>query len=141
MDRRSFIRLSTVGAVAAGASGIIAPTSVLASSSHASMAGGMYYTKDAPGRWSKKVGGHLPLVAVSGKNIEVTTPHAMKAHGHYIVKHMILNEKFDFIDEKVFDPTKDKRAVSEYSLDGYNGRVHVLSVCNLHDTWLNIVEV
>jgi len=63
MDRRDFIRLSAYGTTA----GIIAPTAVLAST--ASMAGGVYYTKDAPGRWSKKVAGHLPAIEVSGSKI------------------------------------------------------------------------
>ena len=78
MNRRGFIRLSALGATA----GIIAPTSLLASSSN--MAGGVYYTKDAPGRWSKKVGGHLPTIEVSGKKIQVTTSHGMTGYEHYI---------------------------------------------------------
>ena len=86
MDRRGFIRLSALGAAA----GIIAPAGVLASSS--SMAGGVYYTKDAPGRWSKKVGGHLPTIEVSGKKIQVTTSHEMKGYDHYIIKHVILRK-------------------------------------------------
>ena len=135
MDRRNFIRLSALGA----ATGIIAPTSVLASS--ASMAGGVYYTKDAPGRWSKKVGGHLPTIEVSGKKIQVTTSHGMSGYEHYIIKHMVLNDKFEFIDEKMFDPMKDKAPISQFDLGAYTGRIHVLSACNKHDTWLNIAEV
>ncbi|PHS70059.1 MAG: hypothetical protein COB22_08420 [Cycloclasticus sp.] len=139
MDRRSFIRLSAAGTAA----GIIAPTSVLATSS--SMAGGLYYTKDAPGRWSKKVGSHLPLISTSKNGsstaIEVVTPHGMTGYEHYIVKHMILNEKFEFVAETMFDPTKDKSPISQYDLGSYSGRIHVLSVCNKHDTWLNIADV
>jgi superoxide reductase len=135
MDRRGFIRLSAFGASA----GIIAPASVLASSS--SMAGGVYYTKDAPGRWNKKVGGHLPTIEVSGKNIQVTTSHPFDGYNHYIIKHMILNDKFEFIVENMFDPMKDKAPISQFSLDDYSGRIHVLSACNIHDTWLNIAEV
>lgn len=104
------------------------------------MAGGVYYTKDAPGRWSKKVGGHLPLIEVSGKDIEVTAPHGMSGYEHYIVKHMILNAKFEFMDEKMFDPMKDKAPISQFSLD-YSGRIYVLSACNKHDTWLNIADI
>ena len=135
MDRRGFIRLSAIGA----ASGIIAPSSVLASTP--AMAGGVYYTKDAPGRWSKKVGGHLPNIEVSGKNIQVTTGHEMNGYEHYIIKHLILNDKFEFISERMFDPMKDKAPISQFSLDEYSGRIHVLSVCNKHDTWLNTAEV
>lgn len=135
MNRRGFIRLSALGA----ATGIVAPTAVLAST--ASMAGGVYYTKDAPGRWSKKVGGHLPTIEVSGKKIQVTTSHGMSGYEHYIIKHMILNDKFEFIDEIMFDPMKDKAPISQFDLGKYTGRIHVLSACNKHDTWLNIAEV
>ena len=135
MDRRGFIRLSALGAAA----GIIAPTRVLASSS--SMAGGVYYTKDAPGRWSKKIGGHLPTIEVSGKKIQVTTSHEMKGYDHYIIKHVILNDKFEFIDEKMFDPMIDKAPISQFDLGEYTGRIHVLSACNKHDTWLNMADV
>ena len=143
MDRRNFIRLSTIGATA----GIIAPSAVLATSSAStnSMAGGLYYTKDAPGRWSKKVGGHLPNVDFSktsgGVLIQVVTPHGMEGYKHYIVKHIVMNEKFEFIDEKMFDPMVDKSPISNFNLGDYSGRVHVLSVCNKHDSWLNFADV
>jgi superoxide reductase len=135
MNRRGFIRLSALGA----ATGIIAPTSVLAAT--ASMAGGLFYTKDAPGRWSKKVGSHLPIIEVSGKAIQVTTPHEMNGYIHYIIKHVLLNDKFEFIGEKMFDPIKDKAPISQFDLGDYKGQIHVLSVCNIHDTWLNLTEV
>lgn len=136
MDRRGFIRLSLAGA----ATGIIAPQAALAASP-ASMAGGVYYTKDAPGRWSKKVGGHLPQIQVAGGKIEVVTPHEMKGHEHYIIKHMVLDGDFNFLDERMFDPTKDKTPLSQHDLKGYSGRIHVLSVCNKHDTWMNVADV
>jgi len=135
MDRRNFIRLATLGA----ASGIIAPKLVLASNS--SMAGGLYYTKDAPGRWSKKIGGHLPTIEVDGKSIKVTTAHDMSSYEHYIIKHMILDKDFQFVAEKMFKPGKDSVAVSSFTLDKTSGPIHVLSVCNKHDTWMNIAEV
>lgn len=139
MDRRSFIRLSTLGA----ATGIIMPTAVLASAS--SMAGGVYYTRESAGRWSKKVGGHLPNITISksslDKTIEVVTSHGMSGYEHYIIKHVVLNDKFEFIAEKMFDPLKDKAPISQFSLGSYSGRIHVLSVCNKHDTWLNVADV
>ncbi|MBL4712903.1 MAG: hypothetical protein JKX75_10500 [Gammaproteobacteria bacterium] len=139
MNRRNFIRLSALGAT----TGIIAPRAVLASAS--GMAGGVYYTKDAPGRWSKKVGGHLPNIEVSkssaGVSIEVITSHEMLGFDHYIIKHQVLDNNFDFITERMFDPLKDKAPISEFSLGNYSGRIHVLSVCNKHDTWLNIIDV
>ncbi len=140
MDRRNLIRLVGFGSVV----GIIAPDVVLASSQ--SMAGGLYYTKDAPGRWSKKAVGHLPQVAVSkndaGTAIQVITPHEVKGYEHYIVKHMLLDQEFNFIAEKMFDPATEKSALSNFELDkSYAGSINVLSVCNKHDTWLNVVEV
>lgn len=139
MNRRGFIRLSALGA----ATGIIAPTAVLAST--ATMAGGVYYTKDAPGRWSKKVGGHLPNISISkgnsGTSIEVVTSHGMSGYEHYIIKHTILNAQFKFIAENMFDPMKDKAPISQFNLGNYTGRIHVLSACNKHDTWLNIADI
>lgn len=135
MDRRSFIRLTTAGSAA----GIIAPTAVLASAPMAG-AGGLFYTKDAPGRWSKKVGLHLPIIEVSGKTIQVTNKHPMQGFQHYIVKHMVMDKDFNFIDEYVFDPENEK-PVSTFDLGSYSGPIHVSSFCNLHDNWLNIAEV
>jgi superoxide reductase len=139
MNRRGFIRLSALGA----ATGIIAPISVLASTDN--MAGGVYYTKDAPGRWSKKVDEHLPNISIakgkSGNTIEVVTSHGMTGYEHYIVKHTILNARFEFITENMFDPMKDKAPISQFDLGSYSGRIHVLSVCNKHDTWLNVADI
>jgi len=127
------------------AAGIVAPTSVIASEPSPSMAGGVYFTKESPGRWSKKVGGHLPVVEVTKKegstSIKVVTPHEMKGVEHYIVKHVVLNDKFEFIAEKMFDLAVDKAPISEFDLGSYTGRVNVLSVCNKHDTWLAHADV
>ena len=135
MNRRGFICVSALGTAA----GLMAPVSVLASTP--SMAGGVYYTKDAPGRWSKKIGGHLPIIEVTGKTIQVTTPHGMTGYEHYIVKHTVLNDKFEYMTEKMFDPLKDKAPISQFDLGDYSGRIHVLSVCNKHDTWMNLADV
>ncbi len=56
MERRDFIRLSVAGV---GAS-IVAPAMVLADSSKQVAARDIYYTKEAPGRWSDKVATHAP---------------------------------------------------------------------------------
>ena len=146
MDRRSFIRFGIVGAT----TGIIAPRTVLAAA-HAdvlkgSMAGGVFLTKDNPGRWGKKAKPHLPIVTKSagadGKtNIQVVTGHPMKPdYSHYIVKHMLLDKDFKFITEKVFNPTKDKQAISEFSVAA-SGPVYAISVCNLHDSWMDVIDV
>ena len=142
MDRRSFIRSGLVG----GAAGIIAPEIVLASAIESKMAGGVYYTKDSPGRWSKKVGGHLPVLdkkkGADGKlELMVTTKHEMKGYEHYIIKHVLLDRNFGFIEEHMFDPTRDKAPVSTFNIDNCKGMIHVLSVCNKHDTWMNTITI
>jgi len=146
MDRRGFIRLATVGSAAS----IIAPSMVLAtpvmSLLQSPMAGGIYYTKDAPGRWSKKADGHYPHVSRTtgedGKiHVRVLTQHEMKGFEHYIIKHILLDKNFHFLAENSFDPTKDKVALSSFAVSNYSGPVFALSVCNKHDTWMNVLEV
>lgn len=140
MDRRKFIQLGLAG----GASTFIAPGIVLATSPDP-MAGGVYYTTEAPGRWSKKVSSHLPNIEVekqdNGAKIQVITRHGMDDYEHYIIKHMILDANYRFIDERRFIPGKDKEPVSEFTLEGYSGPIYALSACNQHDTWLNMAEI
>lgn len=141
MDRRSFIRLGILGVGA----GIVAPKIVLAGADGASMAGGLYYTKDAPGRWSKKVAGHLPAIELEkgaeGLMVRVTTGHEMKGYEHYIIKHVLLDNNYRFLQENMFDPMKDPAPISTFTLASYSGPLYALSVCNKHDTWLNMIEV
>jgi superoxide reductase len=142
MDRRSFIRIGMAGA----ATGIIAPNIVLAGSlnnkiSKNKMAGGLYYTKDSPGRWAKKAGSHSPILLKTDSGVQVVTSHPMKSNQHWIVKHILLDEDFKYIDQKMFNPAKDKAAISNFTLSGQAGVVYALSVCNKHDSWLNALEV
>lgn len=142
MDRRSFIRIGMAGA----ATGIIAPEIVLAGSmgskiSRNSMAGGVYYTKESPGRWAKKAGSHSPIIEKSGSGVRVVTGHPMKPGNHWIIKHVLLDSDFKFVSENIFDPTKHKAAISNFSLSGQSGVVYALSVCNKHDSWLTMLEV
>ncbi|MCW8327644.1 class II SORL domain-containing protein [Photobacterium sp. SDRW27] len=139
MDRRDFIRFSIVG----GVTGIVAPKLALAGVPDSPFAGSVFYTKDAPGRWSKKVGGHLPNLEIdkSAGLIQVVTGHEMRGFDHYIVKHVLLDRNYQLIDEKMFNPMTDKTPISTFKLNGYSGPLYALSVCNKHDTWLNLVEV
>ncbi|MBY5979659.1 desulfoferrodoxin family protein [Ferrimonas balearica] len=139
MQRRELIRLGLVGAAAT----LVAPRQVLAGVEGSPMAGGVYYTQDAPGRWSKKVAGHLPVIEVdkgAGK-VKVITGHEMKGYEHYIVKHTLLDGNFQFIEERLFDPMKDAAPITEFALTNYSGPIYALSMCNLHDVWLNMAEV
>ncbi|MDO9170047.1 MAG: desulfoferrodoxin family protein [Methylobacter sp.] len=141
MERRDFIRLSvaTVGA------GIIAPTIALANTSKPAVGADIYYTKEAPGRWSGKVATHLPSIEIEkagGKvTVKIITAHEMKGYEHYIVKHVLLDQNYAFIDEQLFDPTKNQAAISTFTLHDYSGPIYALSMCNKHDLWLNGAEV
>ena len=141
MDRRSFIRISMAGA----ATGIIAPEIVIADAmTHINdhkMAGGLYYTKESPGRWRKKAGSHSPIIEKTDRGLRVVTGHPMKPNQHWIVKHVVLDKDFRFVAENIFNPEKDKAAISTFELSGQTGAVYALSVCNLHDSWLSMIEI
>jgi len=142
MDRRNFVRLGVAGGVAA----LFAPTSAIAGSKSSAglgsnMAGGLYYTSANPGRWGKKVGSHLPMIEKGAGKIQAVTGHGMTAHAHYITKHILLDGDFNFLQEVLFDPTKDRVAKSEFITSKYNGTLYVVSHCNKHDAWVNSVTL
>lgn len=141
MERRDFIRLSVAGA---GAS-IMMPTMALADNVKQIAPGNIYYTKDAPGRWSGKVATHLPNIEIQKSDgnvaVKIITAHEMKDYEHYIVKHVLLDQNYKFIDEYLFHPAQDKAAVSTFTLRDYSGPIYALSMCNKHDLWLNGSEV
>ncbi len=141
MDRRSFIRIGMVGTTAS----IIAPNIVLAGSlskkiSSHNMAGGIFYTKETPGRWAKKAGAHSPIIQKTGSGVRVVTGHPMKPGKHWIVKHVLLDSDFKFVAENIFDPTKHNKAISDFKISGNKGVLYALSVCNLHDSWVSVLE-
>ncbi|MGZ8191676.1 MAG: desulfoferrodoxin family protein [Methylococcaceae bacterium] len=125
--------------------GIMMPTMALADNGKQIAKGNIYYTKDAPGRWSKKVATHLPNIEIqkAGGNVtvKIVTAHEMKDYEHYIVKHVLLDQNYKCIDEYLFHPAKDKAAISTFTLRDYNGPIYALSMCNKHDLWLNSAEV
>jgi superoxide reductase len=142
MERRSFIRIAIAGAT----TGIIAPKIVLAGTlnnkiSNNKMAGGLYYTKESPGRWKKKSGSHSPIIEKTNTGIQVVTGHPMKLNEHWIVKHILFDKDFNYINQTIFNPAKDKAAISNFTLSGHSGEIYALSVCNLHDSWLSVLEV
>ncbi len=141
MERRDFIRLGTVGLGAT----LITPTLALAKNVSLAPVSDIYYTKESPGRWKDKVAGHLPSIGIektgSKTTIRVVTSHEMKGYEHYIVKHVLLDKNYQFIEEHMFNPDKDKAAISTFTLDNYSGAVYALSMCNKHDLWLNAANV
>ncbi|MFQ5776156.1 MAG: hypothetical protein ACE5GS_16685 [Kiloniellaceae bacterium] len=141
MDRRTFVRLGFAGTTA----GLVAPRIASAGSAafdpfKTPLAGSLYYTANAPGRWAKKARGHTPLIERNGGTIQVTTPHPMDGFVHYIVKHMILDENFEFVREVGFHPEKDT-PVSEHDVGGLGRVVYAVSMCNKHDVWLSALEL
>ena len=142
MKRLDFIRLT---AVSAGASLIAPAVSLAEETKPVSATQEIYYTKEAPGRWAAKAATHAPVIEVTkaegGATVKVTTPHEMKGYEHYIVKHVLLDKNYKFLDEHLFDPTKETTPVSSYTLKDYSGTVYALSTCNKHDLWLSSAEV
>ena len=84
---------------------------------------------------------HLPTVEIEKSTVKVTTAHEMNGFEHYIVKHVLLDKNYQFLDEHLFNPTVDKAAISTFSLPNYRGMLHVLSLCNKHDLWLTSIEM
>jgi superoxide reductase len=137
MERRDFIRLS----VATTGLGLASPTLSLAQDKTTLPAGAdIYFTKDAPGRWAGKSATHSPNIEITNSgdtvSLKIVTPHEMKGHEHYIVKHVLLDKNYKFIEEHLFDPTKDSLAISNFTLKNYSGTIYALSLCNKHDLWI-----
>ena len=139
MKRRGLLRFGLL----AGAAGLVTTRMAHAepAAAQADRAGGVYLTEENPGRWRRKINSHLPLIEATtvGQKTEVlvTTRHAFTGYRHYIIKHVLLDEYYRFLDEHFFDPETDDKAVSRFQLEEiYQGVVHALSVCNRHDVWL-----
>ncbi len=139
MNRRNFMRLGLAGA------GLITlnATPLLAETKQTQLvgAGGLFYTKENAGRWKGKDATHLPSVEIEKSTVKVTTAHEMNGFEHYIVKHVLLDKNYKFLDEHFFNPTVDKVAQSTFTLPNYSGTLYVLSLCNKHDLWLATAEV
>ena len=104
------------------------------------LAGSFYYTKNKPGNKESVVQSHSPLLEINENTLSVSTPHEMKGYDHYIIKHIVLDSRFNIISEKVFDPATDT-PISKHNIMGYEDKLYVLSVCNHHDTWLDFIKI
>ena len=104
------------------------------------LAGSFYYTKNKSGNKENEVQSHSPLLEINENTLIVSTPHEMKGYDHYIIKHIVLDNRFNIISEKVFDPSKEI-PVSKHNIIGYEDKLYVLSVCNNHDTWVDIIKI
>ncbi|MFQ5685320.1 MAG: desulfoferrodoxin family protein [Candidatus Scalindua sp.] len=139
-NRRAFLK-SSLAAAAGIAVGQISPVSA----DSVTFPKGVVYTKQNPGKWSKKVGGHLPKVNVEGNKVTVTTTHGMTDE-HYIVRHTIVSRNGDVLGEKTFSPS-DAEAKSVFELSGARPinvwdttTLYATSFCNKHDLWVTEFE-
>ena len=141
-NRRTFLKSSL--AVAAGfAVGHISPVSAGQTCSYPK---GIVYTKQNPGKWSGKTGGHVPNVKVEGNKVTVTTTHGM-SEAHYIVRHTLVSKCGKVLGEKTFSPS-DTEAKSVFDLPETNSKfawdttkLYATSFCNKHDLWVAEFEV
>jgi superoxide reductase len=66
----------------------------------------------------------LPNISVEhfdGKRtVQVAAAHGMNSRQHYIVKHVLLNEDYNFLEEKMFDPINLNKSV-EHGFCGKSG--------------------
>ncbi len=136
-NRRNFLKASI--AVAAGASGVILSTQSLANSPAFNMPAGIVYTKENPGKWAKKIGGHAPKVTVNGNKITVETDHGMSSK-HYIVRHTIVTQKGEVLAEKTFS-SDDEEAISVFEIKTDEKQLIATSFCNKHDMWAELFTV
>ena len=136
-DRRSFIKGAlSIAAVASTAS----VTRSMALSAPPVPTAGIIYTKENPGKWAKKVGGHLPSITIDGSKVTITTDHGMSVK-HFIVRHTLVDANGTTIGAMTFTP-KDEKPVSTYTLpEGYKGKLYATSFCNKHDFWLAEAEI
>ena len=104
------------------------------------LAGSFYYTKHKSGNKENLVQSHSPLLEINENTLSVSTPHEMKGYDHYIIKHIVLDKRFNIISEKIFDPSKEI-PISKHNIIGYEDKLYVLSICNNHDTWVDIIKI
>jgi len=97
------------------------------------------FTTDRPGKWSGKQAIHVPQVTIAGTQVAVVTNHPM-SNDHFIVRHTLVLGDGTYVDAKTFTPV-DKPESSFELPAGYKGKIFVTSFCNLHDFWMNEVEV
>lgn len=146
MDKRSFLRLTLAGT----GLGFFVPKTVYAalqeSPLKSKLAGGLFFTEDALGRWNKGTAAHhvpqLQKQTTAGKTqLHVAADHPMDGLDHFIVKHQLLNQDLKFLQEHLFKPTVDKKPEFVFDLADYHGPVYAVTMCNKHDVWINMIEV
>ena len=129
MKRRDFIRISSLTLAALAIPRVSKATGLNC------FPPGVVYTKEAPGKWAKKVGSHAPKVKVEGRKVTIETVHPM-TKAHFIVRHTLVSEAGEVLGAKTFTP-EDKRACSSHEIPtGAGNKFFATSFCNLHDFWV-----
>ncbi|MBV5273208.1 MAG: hypothetical protein JZU52_06055 [Lamprocystis purpurea] len=143
MKRRAWLAWCAAGMVISAVRPVHAQSVVMISGP---LAGSVYFTRDAPGIWASEVDRHLPEIkteSAPGLTTAVTirTPHPMDGYRHYILKHKLLDARFRLLSQKTFNPERD-HPVSHHVLPaGYSGPIYAVSICNLHDIWIEGVVI
>ncbi|MBL4906527.1 MAG: hypothetical protein JKX94_03670 [Sneathiella sp.] len=142
LNRRQALIGSGAAALAAAAGPAFAATTNMKDALRM-LAGKVFYSTDQPGRWKGKEAGHSPLIKIDKNGSDIllraATQHPMSPQ-HHIVKHIILDGELNFMKEQMFDLTFDMPR-SRFELNGYSGRLYVVSMCNKHDNWINWADV
>ena len=142
-DRRSFLKVT----LAAGATSALTACSLTkenaavanTASNEVILPKGIIYTRENPGKWAKKVGGHAPTVAIDGNKVTITTNHGM-SEKHYIVRHTIVTPTGEVIASKTFSP-KDEDPISTFEISESDTQLYATSFCNKHDMWVTTFNV
>ncbi|MEP3231466.1 MAG: desulfoferrodoxin family protein [Hyphomicrobiales bacterium] len=140
INRRIILKAGLVGTTAPVILNTISAQAGEKAGLNGPLAGTVFFTSENPGRWAGKEKGHAPTIERTASNIEIVTGHEMRGFEHYIVKHQLLDENFQLVDEKLFDPDKDA-PITQHSLKGQSGQLYALSMCNLHDVWITGFKV
>ncbi|WP_373086018.1 desulfoferrodoxin family protein [Sneathiella sp.] len=145
LNRRQALAMAGGGATAllASATPTLAAESCDMQAALRMLAGKIFYSTDEPGRWAGKEPGHSPLIKVdkAGKDVLVraATRHPMEAD-HFILKHLLMDADLNVVHEQYFDKSFDLPR-SRFELNGYKGRLYIVSICNVHDNWINWADV
>ena len=144
MNRRNFIKFTSyLGLSSLG--GIYLSNFSLADDNYSfllnsELAGKVFYTEKYPGRWSKKIKGHIPTFERKNNIVEISTGHEMNGYEHYIIKHMIFDKKFNLKNEIMFDPLNDS-PISKIKISNLKDKIYALSLCNKHDAWISSFDI
>ncbi|MFC2158312.1 desulfoferrodoxin family protein [Acidobacteriota bacterium] len=104
-----------------------------------------FFTKENPGPWAGKEGGHIPVVMYekieTGMKVTVTVKHEMNAEkNHFIEWIRLRGGEGQLLGEQAFQVDSEK-AEAVFELADIPVLIKVFAKCNLHGLWLNEVEV